>query len=204
MVGAWLNQRAAMNPFAVSLPGVPFPLPDISPFLTKGTGGTGVTLRIGDVETWLLLGGGIVLIVAALVLVKVMNSRIKFFAREFGKGRFRTLFPYLFMGTLLFLAGAASAWVGWQAMGYSVTLDPTGLTERTRGGTTRYPWEQAESASDRIKSTEFWVSFTNGVQTCRVTFQQRHIGEFLQDKAIQITEAGLAHGAARRVQSDSN
>lgn len=192
-----------MNVFALS-PGASFSLPDFSPYLTKGTGGTGVTLRFGEVETWVLAGGGVVLILSAFVLVKIMNSRIKFFAQEFGKSRFRMLFPYLFLGIVLLIAGAAASWAGWQAMGYSVTLDPSGLTERTRAGTTHYSWEQAQEASDRIKSTEFWIAFSDGAKTCRATFQQRHIGEFLQDKAIALAEDGLARGRARRVQLNTN
>ncbi len=175
-------------------------LPDVSPYLTKGSGGVGVTLRVGDVETWLPLGGGVLLILGALVLVKIMYSRLKFFSMEFGKSRFSTLVPYLLMGTLLFVAGSASAWVGWQALGYSVTLDGTGLTEKSRSGQTHYLWEHAESASERIKSTEFWINFVQGSKSCMVRFQQKHIGEFLQDKAIQLTEEGLLRSKARRVQ----
>lgn len=175
-------------------------LPDVSPYLTKGSGGLGVTLRVGDLQTWLLLGGGVLLILGALVLVKTMYSRLKFFSMEFGKSRFGTLFPYLMMGSLLLVLGTASAWLGWQALGYSVTLDAKGLTEKSRSGQTLYLWEHAESASERIKSTEFWINFVQGSKNCRVTFQQRYLGEFLQDKAIQLTEEGLLHSKARRVQ----
>lgn len=175
-------------------------LPDLSPYLTKGSGGLGVTLRIGDVQTWLLLGSGVLLILGAFALVKIMYSRLKFFSMEFGKSRFITLFPYLVMGILLFVAGTACSWLGWQALGYSVTLDASGLTEKSRGGQTLYPWEQAESASERIKSTEFWINFVQGSKSCRVLFQQRYLGEFLQDKAIQLTEEGLLRSKARRVQ----
>lgn len=175
-------------------------LKDISPYLTKGSGGLGVTLRVGDLQSWLLLGGGVALILGALALVKIMSSRLKFFSMEFGKSRFSTLFPYLVMGMLLFIVGSASSWLGWQALGYSVTLDATGLTEKSRSGQTHYLWEQAESASERIKSTEFWINFVQGSKSCQVRFQQKHIGEFLQDKAIQLTEEGLLHSRARRVQ----
>lgn len=174
---------------------------DFSPYLTKGSGGLGVTLRFGDVETWLLIGGGVLLIIGALALVKIMYSRLKYFSMEFGKSRFSTLFPYLVMGILLFIAGSAASWLGWQGLGYSVTLDATGLTEKSRSGQTHYLWAQAESASERIKSTEFWINFVQGSKSCRVSFQQKHIGEFLQDKAIQLTEEGLLQGKARRVQA---
>lgn len=188
-----------MNLFSPLLGASPS-LPDVSPYLTKGSGGLGVTLRVGDLQTWLLLGGGVLLILGALALVKIMYSRLKFFSMEFGKSRFSTLFPYLVMGILLFVVGAASSWLGWQALGYSVTLDATGLTEKSRSGQTHYLWEHAESASERIKSTEFWINFVQGSKSCRVTFQQRYLGEFLQDKAIQLTEEGLLRGRARRVQ----
>ncbi|MGV3664150.1 MAG: hypothetical protein ACO1TE_28515, partial [Prosthecobacter sp.] len=188
-----------MNLFSPLLGAAPA-LPDISPYLTKGSGGLGVTLRVGDVQTWLLIGGGVLLILGALALVKIMHTRLKFFSLEFGKGRFTTLLPYLVMGVLLFIVGGAASWLGWQALGYSVTLDATGLTEKSRSGQTHYIWEQAESASERIKSTEFWINFVRGDKSCRVMFQQRYLGEFLQDKAIQLTEEGLLHSKARRVQ----
>lgn len=175
-------------------------LPDISPYLTKGSGGLGVTLRVGDLQTWLPLGGGVLLILGALVLVKIMYSRLKFFSMEFGKSRFSTLLPYLVVGVLMFGVGSLNVWLGWQALGYSVTLDATGLTEKSRSGQTHYLWEHAESASERIKSTEFWINFVQGSKSCQVRFQQKHIGEFLQDKAIQLTEEGLLQGRARRVQ----
>lgn len=175
-------------------------MPDVSPYLTKGfTVSEGVMLRPSDTHTWLLLGGGLLLVLLGLALVKVMYSRVKFFALEFGKGRLSVTLPYIATGTLLVLAGGAAAWLGWEALGYSVRLDGTGLTERWRGGTAHYSWEEAESASDRIKATDFWISFVKGGRTCRVRFQQRYIGEAAQDKAIAITEGSLITGKTRRV-----
>lgn len=176
-------------------------MPDISPYLTKaGSTGTGVRLMVGDAYAWGLLGGGVLLVVAAIVLIIVMTKRVKFFALEFGKGRFSILFPYLLLSTLMFIVGSAATWLGWQAQEYSLTLDSTGLTERQQGGTTHYTWAEAESASERVKSTEFWIVFAHGTtETRRVVFQQKYIGEKMQDRAIELTEEGLIGGTARRV-----
>lgn len=176
------------------------PMPDLSPYLTKGaTLSEGVLLRPGDVYTWLLLGGGVLVVLGGLVLMKMMYARVKFFALEFGKGRLITSLPYLVIGTLLVVGGGAAGWLGWQALGYSVKLDATGLTEKSRGGSFHYQWEDAASASERIKATEFWIEFVKEGRTCRVRFQQRFLGETLQDKAILLTESGLIHGKTRRV-----
>lgn len=179
-------------------------MPDLSPYLTKGAVLTdGVLLRPADMHTWLLLGGGGLLILGGLALVKVMYSRVKFFALEYGKGRFSVTLPYILAGTVLMVAGVAGAWLGWQALGYSLKLDSTGLTERWNGGSAHYAWEDAESASERIKATDFWISFVKDGRTCRVRFQQRYIGEAAQDKAIAITEGSLIASKTRRVSEET-
>lgn len=177
---------------------------DLSPCLTKGVdAGNGVTLMIGDVYTYLLLGSGPLLVIAALVLVKVMYGRVKFFALEFGNGgffgRLKVIGPSIVLGVLLFLLGAGATWLGWQSMGYSVTLSAKGLHEVTRSQSIRYEWSDATSAAERIKSTEFWVAFAKGGRKCRVNFQQRYIGEKLQDKAIAIVEQALAYSKVQRI-----
>ena len=177
---------------------------DISPYLTKGRdAGNGVTLMIGDVYTYLLLGGGILLVIAAFVLVKVMYDRVKFFALEFGNGgffgRLKVIVPSVALGTVLLLVGVGASWLGWQGLGYSVTLNPKGAYEVLGSKSFSYAWTDATSASERIKSTEFWVEFTKDGRKCRVNFQQRYIGEKLQDKAIAIAENALAYSKAARV-----
>ncbi len=194
-----------MNPFPPLLAAA-ITLPDISPFLTKGSdAGNGVTLKIGDLYTWLLLGGGPLLILGGLMLVKIMFTRVKFFALEFGNGTFfgraRVIAPFITLGAACLLIGGAATWLGWQSQGYSATLTATGLTEMTRGTVTRFDWTEASSASERIKSTEFWVVFAKDGRQCRVEFQQRYIGEKLQDKAIAITENALSSTNVPRSQN---
>ena len=177
---------------------------DFSPYLTKGSdAGNGVTLMIGDMYTYALLGSGPLLVIAAFVLVKVMYSRVEFFALEFGNGgffgRLKAIVPYIFLGAVLFLLGVAATWLGWQSMGYSVTLSAQGVQEVTRSASVRYEWSDATSAAERIKSTEFWVAFAKNGRKCRVDFQQRYIGEKLQDKAIAIAEHALAYSKIERV-----
>jgi hypothetical protein len=188
------------SPFSSSFTG----LTDFSPYLTKGVdAGTGVTLHIGDQYIYILLGGGLLLIIGALVLVKIMYARVKFFALEYGNGSFfgrvKAIVPSVFLGALLFILGVAATWLGWQGMGYSVTLNREGLNEMTRSGAIRYAWADATSAAERIKSTEFWVAFAKEGHKCRVEFQQRYIGEKLQDKAIAIAEEALAYSKVERV-----
>ncbi|MDI1311956.1 hypothetical protein [Prosthecobacter sp.] len=177
---------------------------DFSPYLTKGSdSGNGVTLMIGDVYTYLLLGSGPLLVIAAFVLVKVMYARVKFFALEFGNGGFvgrsKVIAPSIIMGSLLFFGGVAATWLGWQSMGYSVTLNAKGLHEVSRSESVHYEWSDATSAAERIKSTEFWVAFAKDGRKCRVSFQQRFIGEKLQDKAIAIAERALAYSKISRI-----
>lgn len=182
---------------------------DLSPCLIKGVNaGNGVTLMIGDVYTYLLLGSGPLLVIAALVLVKVMYGRVKFFALEYGNGGFfgraKAIGPSIVLGVALFLLGVAATWLGWQSMGYSVTLSAQGLHEVTRSQSIRYEWSDATSAAERIKSTEFWVAFAKDGRKCRVAFQQRYIGEKLQDKAIAIAESALAYSKVPRLKQDGS
>ena len=177
---------------------------DFSPYLIKGRdAGNGVTLLIGDMYTYALLGGGLLLVIAAFVLVKVMYARVKFFALEFGHGgffgRLKAIVPSIALGTVLFLLGAVATWLGWQGLGYSVTLNPKGAHVMQHSKSFSYAWADATSASERIKSTEFWVEFTKEGRKCRVSFQQRYIGEKLQDKAIALAEDALAYSKATRV-----
>ncbi|MFN0077586.1 MAG: hypothetical protein ACKVY0_14035 [Prosthecobacter sp.] len=190
-----------MNPISPLLAAA-ITLPDISPFLTKGSdAGDGVTLMIGELYTWALLGGGPLLILAGLALVKIMFARVKFFAIEYGNGGFwdraKIITPFITLGSLLLLLGVAAAFLGWLSLGYSVTLNAAGLTEVTRGQTTHYAWTDASAAAERVKSTEFWIAFAKDDRKCRVDFQQRYIGEKLQDKAIAITETSLSSKVPR-------
>ncbi len=180
---------------------------DLSPYLTKGSdAGNGVKLMIGDMYTYALLGGGVLLVIGALVLVKTMYARVKFFALEFGNGGFfgrvKAIGPVVFFGTLLFLVGTAAVWAGWQAMAYSVTLSAKGVNEVSRSESIQYAWSDATSAAERIKSAEFWVAFAKDGHKCRVDFQQRYIGEKLQDKAIVIVEEALAYSKVERIKKD--
>lgn len=182
---------------------------DLSPYLTKGVdAGNGVTLMIGDVYTYLLLGSGPLLIIAAFVLVKVMYGRVKFFALEYGNGgffgRLKVIGPSIILGVALFLLGTGATWLGWQSMGYSATLSAQGLHEVTRSQSIRYEWSDATSAAERIKSTDFWVAFAKDSRKCRVVFQQRYIGEKLQDKAIAIVEQALAYSKVPRLKQDGS
>ncbi|OYW74591.1 MAG: hypothetical protein B7Z37_17200 [Verrucomicrobia bacterium 12-59-8] len=188
------------SPFSFDITG---PL-DLSPYLTKGSdAGNGVTLMIGDMYTYALLGSGPLLVIAAFALVKVMYGRVKFFALEFGNGGFfgraMAIAPSIAFGAVLFLLGAAATWLGWQCMGYSVTLSAQGVNEVSRSESVHYAWSDAASAAERLKSTEFWVAFAKDGRKCRVEFQQRFIGEKLQDKAIAIAEQALAYSKIDRV-----
>lgn len=174
-----------------------FALPDFSQYLTKGANaGDGVTLMIGDMYVWGLLGGGPLLIIAGLALMKIMFARVKFFALEYGNGgffgRMKAIGPFIVLGMLLLLVGAAATFAGWLAQGYSATLTANGVTEVMRGETRRYAWVDASDKAEHIKSTDFWVAFSKDDHRCRLQFQQRYIGEKLQDKAIAITELGIS------------
>ena len=177
---------------------------DFSPYLTKGAdAGNGITLLVGYQYTYPLLIGGPLLLIVALVLVKIMYARTRFFAMEFGNegffSRIKVIAPTLALGGLLLVLGMALAWLGWQFQGYSVTLTAQGVHQVSRSGSALYAWADATSASKRIKSTEFWVVFARDGRKCRVEFQQRYIGEKLQDKAIAIAEHALAYSQAQRV-----
>jgi len=178
------------------------PIPDISPFLTKAAdSGDGVTLLVGDMYTWGLLGGGPLLVIAGIAMVKVMFTRVKFFALEYGNGGFfgrvKVIGPFVVLGTLLLLLGGAAFWLGWQAKGYSATLAASGVTEAMLGETRRYDWADASGKADHIKSTDFWLAFSKDGRRCRLKFQQRYIGEKLQDKAIAIAEVGISNSPLR-------
>ena len=182
-------------------------LADLSPFLTKGVDtGNGVMLMVGDMFTYALLGGGPLLVVIACVMVKIMYARVKFFALEFGThgffGRLKLILSFIGMGVFMLFLGAAATWMGWQSVGYSVTLSAQGVHEVSRGGSVRYEWSDATSAAERIKSTDFWVAFAKDGRKCRVKFQQRYIGEKLQDKAIAIVEDALAYSKIPRIKQD--
>lgn len=181
-----------------------FTLPDISPLLNKAAdAGNGVTLTIGDMYTWGLLGGGPLLILGGLALVKIMFNRVKFFALEYGNGgffgRLKIIGPFVVFGSLLLLLGLTSLWLGWQSQGYSVTLTANGLVEMTRGESYHYGWTEmnAEASSRHIKSTDFTVVFTHDGRRCAARFQQRYIGEALQDKAIGIAEQAISSTSSK-------
>lgn len=177
---------------------------DPSPYLIKASSvGDGVTLMIGDPYTYGLLGAGPLLVIAAFALVRIMYTRVKFFALEFGNGgfwgRLKAILPFVTLGTILFLFGVTATWLGWQSLGYSVTLTSKGAQEISRSDSIHYSWAEATSAAERIKSTDFWVEFTKGNHKCRVKFQQRYIGEKLQDRAIVIAEEALAYSKVQRI-----
>ncbi len=170
---------------------------DLSSFLTRGNAvGNGIALAPGSLYTWGLLIGGPLLMLAGLLLVKIMYARTRFFALEYGNstffGRAKSVAHFIVLGTALLLLGGGAAYQGWQTLGYSVTLTATGLTETQHGETIRYDWTEVKDASERIKSTEFWITFAKDGRNCRVQFQQRYLGEALQDKAIAITENALS------------
>ncbi|WP_395747760.1 hypothetical protein [Prosthecobacter sp.] len=180
---------------------------DVSPYLVKGVdAGNGVTLQPGSQYIYILLGSGPLMIIGAFMLIRIMYARVRFFALEYGNGSFfgrvGAIAPSIFAGGLLLLLGLAATWLGWQGMGYSVTLTREGLHEVARGGSFHYAWSDATSAAERIKSTEFWVVFDKDGRKCRVEFQQRYIGEKLQDKAIAIADEALAFSKAERIKPD--
>lgn len=184
-------------PFATAIP-----MPDISAFLTKGSAaGDGVMLRVGDMYVWGLLGGGPLLILAGLWLMKTMYGRVRYFALDYGEGsiwgRMKAITPFIAMGLGLMLVGGAATWLGWLGRGYSATLTPSGLVESWEGHLTRYDWSHVRGASQHIRSTDFWISFANNENRCRVRYQQRFIGEKLQDRAIAIAESALSAAALR-------
>ena len=166
-------------------------------FLTAGHAvGNGVKLTVGGLYTWGFLIGGPLLMLAGVLLVKVMYARVQFFALEFGNGgslgRMKAIAPFIALGTALLLLGGGGAYLGWQTLDYSVTLTAAGLSETRHGATIRYEWADVQDVSKRIKSTEFFILFAKDGRKCRVIFQQRLIGEILQDKAIAIAENALS------------
>lgn len=178
------------------------PMPDISPFLTKAVhSGDGVTLLVGDMYTWGLLGGGPLLVIAGIAMVKIMFSRVKFFALEYGNGGFfgrvKVIGPFIVLGTVSLLLGVAAFWLGLQAKGYSAEMSAKGVTEVMFGETRRYDWADASGKKDHLKSADFWITFEKDGRRCRLQFQQRYIGEKLQDKAIAIAEVGISNSKLR-------
>jgi hypothetical protein len=182
---------------------MPFPalpladlLPTPTEFLTVGKAlGNEITLTIGPVFTTGFLVAGPLLILAAVILVSVMYGRVKYFALEYGYGsgwgRVKAVLHYIVIGALLAGSGLLLALIGWGNLGYSVIVSANGLTEIQRTGTNNYRWDDLKAASERIKSTDFWLSFEAGGKKCRVQFQQQNLGEAVQDQAIKITEEAI-------------
>lgn len=170
--------------------------PELPSFLTVGSdAGSGVTLSASGLYTWGFLIGGPLLILVAVVMVRTMYVRVKFFALEYGEGtswgRTKEIVPWIALGAGLILIGGGSLFLGWQNFGHSATLTSAGLTEVWHGKIIRYSWSDADSASEHIKANEFMLSFAKDGHKCRVYFVQNQIGEKLQDKAIAITENAL-------------
>lgn len=171
-------------------------LPTPTEFLTVGKAvGAEVTLTVGPVYTTGFLAAGPLLILAGVILVSVMYGRVKYFALEYGYGtgwgRIKAVLHYIVLGSLLAFGGFLLAVIGWGNLGYSVILSSAGLTEIQRTGTNNYRWDDLKAASDRIKSTDFWLSFEANGRKCRVQFQQQKLGADIQDQAIKITEEAI-------------
>jgi hypothetical protein len=182
------------------MPALPLPLADLLPsptdFLSVGKAmGTEITLTIGPVYTTGFLVAGPLLILAAVILVSVMYGRVKYFALEYGYGtgwgRVKAVLHYIVIGLLMAGGGLLLSLIGWGNLGYSVILSASGLTEIQRTGTNNFRWDDLKAASERIKSTDFWLSFEANGKNCRVQFQQQNLGESIQDQAIKITEEAI-------------
>jgi len=182
------------------MPALPLPLADLLPpptdFLSVGKAmGTEITLTIGPVYTTGFLVAGPLLILAAVILVSVMYGRVKYFALEYGYGtgwgRVKAVLHYIVIGLLMAGGGLLLSLIGWGNLGYSVILSANGLTEIQRTGTNNFRWDDLKAASERIKSTDFWLSFEANGKKCRVQFQQQNLGESIQDQAIKITEEAI-------------
>ncbi len=171
-------------------------LPAAADYLSKGKSlGDDVTLTVGPVYSLGFLIGGPVLFLIGLVLVFIMYGRVKYFALEYGDGgfggRMRSISGYIVLAAMLGVVGGYVAAIGWNNLGYSVTLNAAGLTEKHRGETFMYRWDDLKKTSDTIKSTDFWLNFERDERICQVHFLQVKIGETLQDKAIAITESSM-------------
>lgn len=179
---------------------VKLPIADLLPtpteFLTVGKIiGSEITLTIGPFFTTGFLVAGPLLVAAGALLVRVMYGRVKYYALEYGYGtgwgRVKAVLHYIVLGMLLAGAGMLLGLIGWGNLGYSVILSPAGLTEIQRTGTHNYRWDDLKAASERIKSTDFWLSFEANGKKCRVHLLQQNLGEAIQDQAIQITEDAI-------------
>lgn len=171
-------------------------LPAPTEFLTVGKAiGSEITLTVGPVYTMGFLIAGPLLALVGVVLVVVMYGRVKFFAMEYGYGtgwgRIKAIFHYILIGMVLVGSGLVLGLIGWGNQGYAVILSPAGLTEKHRIGMHTYRWEDLKDSADRIKSTDFWLTFESGGRKCRVRFLQQNLGESLQDQAITITETAI-------------
>ena len=182
------------------MPALPLPLADLLPpptdFLSVGKAmGTEISLTIGPVYTTGFLVAGPLLILAAVILVSVMYGRVKYFALEYGYGtgwgRVKAVLHYIVIGLLMAGGGLLLSLIGWGNLGYSVILSANGLTEIQRTGTNNFRWDDLKAASERIKSTDFWLTFEANGKNCRVQFQQQNLGESIQDQAIKITEEAI-------------
>ncbi|MFM2169293.1 MAG: hypothetical protein RIS79_3664 [Verrucomicrobiota bacterium] len=182
------------------MPALTLPLADLLPsptdFLSVGKAmGTEITLTIGPVYTTGFLVAGPLLILAAVILVSVMYGRVKYFALEYGYGtgwgRVKAVLHYIVIGLLMAGGGLLLSLIGWGNLGYSVILSTNGLTEIQRAGTNNFRWDDLKAASERIKSTDFWLTFEANGKKCRVQFQQQNLGESIQDQAIKITEEAI-------------
>jgi hypothetical protein len=172
-------------------------LPAPADYLSVGkVAGDEITLTVGPVSSWGYLIGGPLLILAALILIWVMYGRVRFFALEYGDGgfggRMKIIMPYLMLGGLLCVSGGVLGLIGWNNLGYSVTLGPVGLTEKTHDGLFTYRWVDLKEKSEMIKSTTFWLKFERDEHSCRVQFQQQQLGEKLQDQAISLAESSIS------------
>ena len=171
-------------------------LPTPTEFLTVGKAvGAEITLTVSPVYTTGFLAAGPLLILAGVVLVSVMYGRVKYFALEYGYGtgwgRIKAVLHYIVLGALLAGGGLLLGVIGWGNLGYSVILSASGLTEIQRTGTNNYRWDDLKAASERIKSTDFWLSFEANGKKCRVQFLQQNLGAELQDQVIKITEEAI-------------
>jgi len=171
-------------------------LPAAADYLSKGKSlGDDVTLTVGPVYSLGFLIGGPALFTFGLVLVWVMYGRVKYFALEYGDGgfggRMRSISGYIVLAAVLGVIGGYVAAIGWNNMGYSVTLNSVGLIEKQHGETFMYRWDDLKKTSDTIKSTDFWLKFERDERACQVRFLQVQIGETLQDRAIAITESSM-------------
>jgi hypothetical protein len=171
-------------------------LPSPSEFLSVArVVGTEISLTIGSLYTWGFVGLGPLLMLVGVILAAVMWGKAKYFAMEFGYGsgwgRVGAISHYLLLSAVLLVAGLVMLLIGWGNLGYEVIMSPAGLVEKSRLGMESYRWDDLKDASERIKSTNFTLSFENEAGSCHVRFDQRMVGERIQDMAIRITEEAI-------------